>query len=67
MILEVQIQNIFENAQTKVIDSLKRHFGHFWRLITFFVCFFKITDLNNMCAFIVFKAKTKEKYEEHLL
>ena len=42
MILEVQIQNIFENAQTKVIDSLKRHFGHFWRLITFLCAFSKL-------------------------
>ena len=31
----------FENAQKKVIDWQKRHFGCFWRLITFFVHFKK--------------------------
>ena len=29
-----------------------------------FLCVFKNTDQNNICASIVFKAKTKEKYEE---
>ena len=33
-------------------------------LITVFLCIFKNTDQNNICAAIVFKAKTKEKYEE---
>ena len=26
---------------------------------------FQNTDLNNICASVVFQAKTKEKYEEH--
>ena len=43
----------------KVIDHLKHHFGHFWRLITVFCAFLKILFK------ITFKAKTKEKYEEH--
>ena len=29
-----------------------------------FLCVFKNTDQNNICVSIVFKAKTKEKYEE---
>ena len=29
-----------------------------------FLCVFKNTDQNKICASIVFKAKTKEKYEE---
>ena len=29
-----------------------------------FLCVFKNTDQNNICTSIVFKAKTKEKYEE---
>ena len=48
----------------KVIDRQKHHFGRFWRLITVFLCVFKNTDQNNICGSIVFKAKTKEKYEE---
>ena len=32
----------FLNAQKKVIDHQKRHFGHFWRLITVFCGFSKI-------------------------
>ena len=45
----------------KVIDSQKRHFGHFWRLITVFLCVFKNTDQNNICVYIVLKDKTEEK------
>ena len=39
---------IFENALKKVINRQKRHFGHFWKLITFFSCILKNTDLNNI-------------------
>ena len=56
---------IFETAQKKVVDHQKRHFCRFWWLITFF-CIFKNTDLNNICASTVFKAKTEEKYKENL-
>ena len=42
--------------QKKVIDHQKRHFGHFWWLITVFCD----THQNNIGAYIVFKAKTKE-------
>ena len=48
----------------KVIDRQKHNFGHVWRFITFFLCILKNTDQNNICAAIVFKAKTKEKLEE---
>ena len=32
-----------------------------------FSCDFKNTDQNNICASIVFKAKTKERYEHNFL
>ena len=48
----------------KVIDRQKWHFGRFWQLITVFLCIFKNTYHNNICASIIFKAKTKENYEE---
>ena len=56
--------SVFLKTQKKIIDHQKRHFGRFWRLITFFGVF-KNTDQKNSCASIVFKAKTKEKYEEN--
>ena len=31
---------------------------------TIFLCIFKNTGQNNICVPIVFKAKTKQKYEE---
>ena len=55
---------IFEYTPKQVIDCQKRHFGRFWQLITVFVCVFKNTDENNICGFIVFKAKIKEKHKE---
>ena len=45
----------------KSLDRQKHHFGRFWQLI-FFLCFFKNTDLNNICASIVFKAKTNKYF-----
>ena len=56
--------SIFEYTPKQVIDCQKRHFGRFWQLITVFVCVFKNTDENNICGFIVFKAKIKEKHKE---
>ena len=32
-----------------------------------FLCIFKNTDQNNICASIIFKAKVKEKYEENFV
>ena len=32
----------------------------------FLKCIFKITDQNSICVSIVFKAETKEKYEENI-
>ena len=55
----------FWKPTKKVIDCQKRHFVCFWLLITFFSVFSKI--LIKICASIVFKAKTKEKNEEHFL
>ena len=48
------------DEQNKVIHHQKRHFGRFWQLIIIFLCIFKNTDQNNICASIIFKAKTKE-------
>ena len=53
--------------QKKVVDRQKRHFGRFWHLKTFYLCVFKNSDQNNICASIGFKSKTKEKYEEFFL
>ena len=59
----VLLVGIFENVQQKLLTIKTAIFGHFWRLKTIFVRF-QNTDQNNMCVSIVFKAKTKEKYEE---
>ena len=54
----------FKTNKKKVIDRQKRHFGRFWRLITVVLYVLKNTDQNSICVSMVFKAKTKEKYEE---
>ena len=56
--------SVFLKTRQKVIDHQKRHFGPFWQLIMLLFCVFKNTVLNNICASIVFKAKTKEKFQE---
>ena len=54
------------NLETKVIDRQKCHFSRLWQLITILLCDFNNANKNNICASFVFKAKTKEKYEENL-
>ena len=54
-----KLVGIFENTQ-KVIDCQKRHFGRFWRLISFFLSVFKNTNQNNICVSIVLQAYTKK-------
>ena len=61
---QMYLWSIFLKTHKKVIDRQKRHFGCFWWLITVFICVFKNSDQNNICASIVFKDKTKENYEE---
>ena len=55
--------SVFLKTLKKVIDRQKCHFGRFWQLLTF-LCIFKNIDQNNICASIVCKAKTEEKYDE---
>ena len=62
----VFLASIFENAQKKVMDHQKRHFGCFWQLITVFWCVLKNTDQNNICVSIVFKAETKKIWRHFL-
>ena len=50
---------ILKTHLKKVIDCQKRNFGRFRQLITF-LCILINTDLNNICASIVFNAKTKK-------
>ena len=57
------------DSDLKTIDTQlffwpsKTPFWPFWQLITFFVCVFKNTDQNNICASLVFNAKKGEKYD----
>ena len=55
---------LVDNLETKVIDRQKCHFSRLWQLITILLCDFNNANKNNICASFVFKAKTKEKYEE---
>ena len=50
--------------KTKVIDRQKCHFSRLWQLITIHLWDFNNANKNNICASFVFKAKTKEKYED---
>ena len=55
--------SVFWKRTKKVIYCQKRHFGCFWLLIAVFLCVFKDSEPNNICASFVFKAKTKEKLQ----
>ena len=50
----------FENTQKSYWPS-KTPFWPFWQLIMVFLWVFKNTDLNNICASIVFTVKLKQK------
>ena len=45
--------------------SQQKHQMMFLTANSFFECVFKNMDLKNICAFIVFKAESKPKTEEH--
>ena len=60
----VLLISIFENAPKKTNEPSKMPFWLFLAVINLFQRIFKNIDQNNICASIVFKAKTKDKYEE---
>ena len=51
------------NPFTLKNKSRKTPFWPFLAVNNGFLCVFKKNDQNNICAFIVFKAETIEKYE----
>ena len=53
----VLLVGIFENAQKKVMDRQKRHFGSFWRLITVFCAFSKILIKITFVRLLLLKLK----------
>ena len=55
---------IFENTQQNSWPS-KTPYWDFLAVNKGFLCVFKNTDQNNIYASIIFKAKTKQKYEEN--
>ena len=57
--------SVFLKTHNKILDRQKLHIGIFWPLKKVFLSVFKNTDQNNIYGFIIFKAKTKQKYEEN--
>ena len=55
----------FENTQKKVIDRQKRHFGCFWRLITFFRAFSKILIKLTCVCLLFLKLKQKKNMNKY--
>ena len=56
--------SVFLKTHKKSYWLSKTPFWPFLAVNNVFLCIFKNTDQNNICVSIVFKAKTKEKYEE---
>ena len=56
--------SVFLKMHNKSYWLSKTPFWPFLAVNNVFLCVFINTDQNNICASIVFKAKTKEKYEE---
>ena len=49
----------FNQRSGMILDVQIQNFGRFWRLTTF-LCFFKNTEQNNICASILFQLKQKK-------
>ena len=56
----VLLVGIFENLLKKAISCQKRHFGRFWRLLTFFSAFSKILTKTTFVRLLFLKLKQKK-------
>ena len=57
--------SVFLKTHKKSYLPQKTPFWSFLKINNFFSCNLKNTDLNNICASIVFKVITNKKYEEN--
>ena len=61
----VLLVNIFENAIKKTISCQKRHFGCFWRLLTFFSTLKKILIKTTFVRLLFSKLKQKKNVKKY--